>query len=66
MGRGQNSGGKRGKEAPDWLNPTQEPAGAAEPVREEKPRRRRGDDDDDLDDPKGKKKGIRVSARPPR
>ena len=65
MGRGQNSGGKRDKGAPDWLNPIQEPSGGPEPMREEKLRRRRGDDDDELDDPKGKKKGIRVRAFPP-
>ena len=58
MARGQSSGGKRDKSAPDWLNPVaQEPSGG-QTVREEKPRKRRGDDDE-LDEPKGKK-GIKV------
>jgi len=57
MGRGQTSGGKRSKEAPDWLNPNQEPAAAQQVEREEKPRKRRGDDDVE-DEPKGKK-GIK-------
>mmetsp|Transcript_32847 Transcript_32847/g.81797 ORF Transcript_32847/g.81797 Transcript_32847/m.81797 type:complete len:154 (-) Transcript_32847:128-589(-) len=56
MGRGQTSGGKRSKDAPDWLNPAQEPASAPQPVREEKPRRRNKEDEED--EPKGKK-GIK-------
>ena len=61
MGRGQNSGGKRDKSAPDWLNPADaEPSGQAARA-EEKPRRRR-DEDEELDEPKGKKKGIKVGC----
>ena len=59
MGRGQNSGGKRSKDAPDWLKPAEErDAGVTmAPAPEESKKKRARDDEDDE---KPGKKGIKV------